>query len=277
MSIYDRMLKMDRRYIYFLVALAVIIPLLKPMGLPISVSPPVQSIYDKIDKIPPGGHVVISLDYDPSSKPELYPMTIALFKHCFKKNIKVLALTLWPTGASLGETAIQEAAKPFNKVSGDDYVYFGYKAGFTVVIVSMGESIKNTFPVDFNQKNTSTMKALQGIDKLHDCDFVIDLAAGASVETWIAYGEERYKFPMGAGCTAVSATQYYPYINTGQLVGLIGGLKGAAEYEKLVNEKGLAISGMDAQSIVHLMTVIIVIFTNILFFISRKSAKKENT
>ena len=276
MPLYERMLKIDRRYIYLLVALAVIIPLLKPMGLPITITPPVQSIFDKIDKIPAGGHVLFSLDYDPSSKPELYPMTIALFKHCFKRNIKVLALTLWPTGASLGETAIKEAAAPFKKVDGEDYVYFGYKVGYTVVIVSLGESIKNTFPVDFNQKPTGTMKAIQGIDKLHECDFVIDLAAGSSVDSWVAFGEERYKFPMGAGVTAVSATQYYPYVNTGQLVGLMGGLKGAAEYEKLVSEPGLATKGMDAQSIVHLMTIIIVIITNVLFLASRTSLKKES-
>ena len=276
MTFYDRMLKIDRRYIYLLVALAVIIPLLTKMSLPLTISPTVQSVYDKIDKIPPGGHVLFSLDFDPSSKPELYPMAIALFKHCFKRDIKVMAMTLWPNGASLGETAIKEAAAPYKKVSGEDYVFFGYKVGYALVIVSMGESIKNTFPVDFSQKPTGTMKALQGIDKLHDCDLVVDLAAGASVEVWIAYGEERYKFPMGAGVTAVSATQYYPYVNTGQLVGLIGGLKGAAEYEKLVDEIGLASKGMGAQSIVHLMTVLIVIITNILFIVSRRLQKKES-
>jgi hypothetical protein len=80
---------------------------------------------------------------------------------------------------------------------------------------------------------------------------------------------------MGAGVTAVSATQYYPYLDTGQLKGLLGGLKGAAEYEKMVEEPGLATMGMDAQSIVHLMTVIIVVVTNILYIISRSQIRKK--
>ena len=33
-----------------------------------------------------------------------------------------------------------------------------------------------------------------------------------------------------AGCTAVSAPEYYPYVQSGQLSGLLGGLAGAAAY-----------------------------------------------
>jgi len=202
-------------------------------------------------------------------------MTLALLKHCFKKDVKPIILTLWVTGAALGESCVTEAAKEFGKKSGDDYVYLGYKPGFTIVILSMGESIKNTFTTDYRGNPTGNMPALQNVDKLGQLDFMIDVAAGASVEYWIAYGMERYKFEMGAGCTAVSATQYYPYLNTGQLKGLLGGLKGAAEYENMIKEPGLALKGMNAQSVVHLMTVIIVIFTNILYLISRSQLKRR--
>ena len=281
MSFYDRMMKIDRRWLFLLVLLAVIIPLLKPMNMPIMITPPAQKIFDKIDAIPEGGNILIGMDFDPASKPELYPMTLALLRHCFYKKIKITLLTLWPSGVGLAEEATSSVAKEFGAVSGEDYVFLGYKAGFAFVILAMGESIKNAFPKDANDNPTGEMPIFENVDKLNDYDFMMDLAAGASVEVWIAYGKERYKFPMGAGCTAVSATQYYPYLNTGQLDGLLGGLKGAAEYEKMIKdagytkEPGAATMGMDAQSIVHLMTVIIVVITNILFFMQRRIKREE--
>jgi len=275
MTFYEKMLKIDRRFIYFLVAGAVITFLLVRIYLPMTVSPPAQLIFDRIDSIKPGGHVLIAMDFDPASAPELYPMTLALLKHCFKKDVKPIIMTLWVTGAALGESCVTEAAKGFDKKSGIDYVYLGYKPGFTIVILSMGESIRNTFISDYRGNPTGNMPALGNVDKLGQLDFMIDVAAGASVDYWIAYGKERFKFDMGAGVTAVSATQYYPYLNTGQIKGLLGGLKGAAEYESMVKEPGLALKGMNAQSVVHLMTVIIVIFTNILYLISRSQLKRR--
>ena len=36
----------------------------------------------------------------------------------------------------------------------------------------------------------------------------------------------RYNVPIVSGCTAVSAPEYYPYVQSGQLLGLLGGLAG---------------------------------------------------
>ena len=53
-------LKLDRRIIYVIVALAIIIPLLWPMGLPIHTTPPVEAVYKDIDKLPAGSRVWIA-------------------------------------------------------------------------------------------------------------------------------------------------------------------------------------------------------------------------
>ena len=40
------------------------------------------------------------------------------------------------------------------------------------------------------------------------------------------------------------ATDYYPYLQAGRIFGLMGGLKGAAEYEILAENPGPAVQGM---------------------------------
>jgi hypothetical protein len=63
----------------------------------------------------------------------------------------------------------------------------------------------------------------------------------------------------------------YPFLQSKQLTGLLGGLKGAAEYEALVNKKANAVSGMRPQSVVHVIIIIFVIFGNVIYFISKRS------
>jgi len=65
------------------------------------------------------------------------------------------------------------------------------------------------------------------------------------------------------GVTAVSTPGFLPYVNNlNQLYGLLGGLKGAAEYESLIGVKGTATSGMDAQSIAHVLVILFIIMGN---------------
>ncbi len=50
----------------------------------------------------------------------------------------------------------------------------------------------------------------------------------------------------------------------------MGGLKGAAEYEKLSGyEDGFAQKGMDAQSVVHAVITLFIIFSNVVYFIDK--------
>jgi hypothetical protein len=52
---------------------------------------------------------------------------------------------------------------------------------------------------------------------------------------WITYARPKYGLNVAVGVTAVMAADMYPYLQSGQLVGMLSGLKGAAEYEKLVD------------------------------------------
>lgn len=267
----ENITQLDRRWIFILVALAVVIPLIMGVAVPVNISPSVQSIYDYIEDLPEGSAVLIVADYDPASEAELYPMTLALFKHCFDKKLRIMSFTLWPNGSALIEKAFDECAAQYPDIERSvDYVNFGYQVGGALVILAAGQNMPRAFPTDYRGNSTSAMPVMEGIQTLSDFKYVIDLAAGSTIDWWIAYGVARYGFTMGAGCTAVSATQYYPYLNTEQINGLMGGLKGAAEYEQLANHPARALAGMTAQSSVHALVIVLVIISNIFYFLTRK-------
>jgi len=266
---------LDRRVIYILVALAVIIPLILGMKAKVTISDSVQSVYDYVESLPPGSAVMIVLDYDPSSEAELYPMTLALFRHCFDREQRVLAFTLWPNGAALIEKAFNEMKLEYPGIqSGVNFVNFGYQVGGAITIMMAGQDMLRAFPTDYRGNSTAAMPVMAGLKVITDCKYVIDLAAGSTIDWWVAYGVQRYHFVLGAGCTAVSATQYYPYLETGQINGLIGGLKGAAEYEQLANHPGRGLAGMVAQSSVHALLVVLVILSNVFYFVGKKKGAR---
>ena len=99
-------------------------------------------------------------------------------------------------------------------------------------------------------------------------------------QQWIIYAQGRYGVPLAIGTTAVLATDWYPYLQSGQIIGLIGGLKGAAEYENLVNWKfkmegrslfGMkAIRNMNAVTIAELLIILFILLGNIGYFLEKK-------
>lgn len=264
----EKFLNIDRRIIFAAVALAVIGSLLVDFSLPVPATPPVQKIFDKIESLPPGAHFLLSFDYDPSSKEELQPMALALLHHCFRRGVKVIGMTHNPGGTGLAEQALNSIASIYQRKHKEDYVFLGYKPGGASLIINMGEDIHTAFLKDFYGNDTTTLPALRGVESLRDIDYLVDLAAGVTIETWIAFGREKYQFEMGAGCTAVIGPEMYPFLDSRQINGLMAGLKGAAEYEVLVEHKAQAFEGMRPQSVTHCLVILFVLFGNVAFFVS---------
>jgi hypothetical protein len=272
MSFAERMLRIDRRIIFLLIGICTLLPLLYPVGLAIRVSPEVRAVHDYIESLPESSVFLLSMDFDPASKPELYPQAIALLKHAFRKNLRVIGMTLWVTGTGMADQAITKVALDMGKQSGKDYVFLGWSPGVGSLIITMGQDLYKAFPSDYYNRPTKDLPVLNGVHTLRDVDYVISLAAGtAGIESWYVFGKDKYKFEMGGGCTGVIAPGLYPLLRSGQINGLIGGLRGAAEYEVLINQKGRAVAGMDAQSATHFAIILLVVLCNTFYFAMRVS------
>jgi len=116
---------------------------------------------------------------------------------------------------------------------------------------------------------------MEKIENFDDIEIIVDLSAGdPGVHSWVMIAQARYHKEVGAGCTAVSAPAFYPYLQAGQLVGLLGGLMGAAEYETLVKHPDAATEAMPSQVLSHAVIIIFILIGNITFFIERRRSKK---
>jgi hypothetical protein len=276
---FDKLLNIDRRIIFLFVAIALIVPLFLNISQKIEISPEVQTLYDAFDSLTPGSKVLMSFDYDPPSAPELQPMAVAALKYCFQNNLKVYIIGLWPQGPMQANLALVDIAedtvfKDIQPVYDEDYVNLGFMSGNELVIQGMGSDIKGTFPRDYVGTPTHTLKMMKSINNFSNIDFVFNLSAGypGTVE-WVQFAVDRFHANLGAGNTAVQAPQIYPYVHSGQLSGLAGGLKGAAEFEALVDFYGKGNKFMLSQSFAHMTVILFILIGNVAYFATRK--KKE--
>ena len=266
---------LDRRWIFLAVGLLVIAPLLFGFHIaPVVPSHRAKGFYDAIERLPEGSTVLVAGDYDPGTRAENYPMHLAATRQLMRRNIKIIGVELYPAGVPLADDVLRIVAAEYDKKIGIDYVNLGYKVGNELVMSSMGTSIPKTFPVDSRGIPVSQIPIMKGIENFQQIDMIISISAGyPGTKEWVQQVVSRFHVPMVAGVTAVSAPEYYPYLQAGQLQGLLGGMAGAAEYEVLIQKPALATRGMDAQSLAHVFIAFMIILGNIAFLGQRKPAK----
>ncbi|MCK4413227.1 MAG: hypothetical protein KAY32_06765 [Candidatus Eisenbacteria sp.] len=272
--LHDWLANVDRRVIFIAVAVATALPLIFPLNLPIKTSREARAYYDEIERLQPGDEMIFVFDYEPDLMAELDPMSIATLRHAFRKDIQVIALTDYPGGPGIAERILGEVAAEYGKTHGTDYVFLGYNPDYSATMLRMGESIQATFPTDHYHTPSSELPLLQEADRYAEVELLATVTGSALAEYWVIFAGGSYGQRIIAGNTAIQAVLIYPYFQTGQLSGFLGGLKGAAEYEKLIGTEGAGLRGMDAQSMAHLLIVCFIILGNIGFVLQRRYQRR---
>ena len=280
----DRIQRFDRRWLFLAMALAIVIPLYFPIGLPVKPSPMTKAAFNTVESLKAGDVVFVSLDLDPASIPELEPFYRATILQLKRKNVKLVIATVWYAAPPLVERWIRDTIDQPIDPKGEfgppdraykknvDYVYLGFREGKQAVIAALGADLRKTY--DERAADGTALEAIpmmQGIKQLKDFDLLVLVSAGfPGAKEYVQYVGTRYKLPMVAACTAVSTTDLSPYFQAGQLLGLVGGLTAVAEYETLVGRPGTALQGSDVLNVGHGVVILAIILGNLIYFTGRR-------
>ncbi len=193
----------------------------------------------------------------------------------FRKDMKIVTVSNIPLGGpSVAERVTREIAAEYGKTYGIDFVNLGYRANYVAVMHGLASKIEDIFAYDYTGNAVADLPLMQNVKNYEDMEFIYVVADNATIDYWITIVNAQYGIRVGGGVTAVMAPKMYSFVESKQLTGLLGGMKGAAEYEKLVGKLGSATRGMDSQSMVHLLVIFLVIMGNIGYFASGKKEKK---
>jgi hypothetical protein len=276
---------LDRRWIFLVMGLAIVVPLYLPMNLPIVPSPMTIAAFDAVEQLQPGDVAFVSVDLDPAATAELEPYFRAVVLQLKRKGVHIAFATVWYQAPPLVERWLREdvdvplADSPGYTGPPDrayvrnvDYVDLGFREGKQNIMLGMGADLPRVFDGHTNDgmalANVPWMKDIHG---LGDFKLMVLVSAGSpGAKEYVQYVQNRYSLRMVAATTAVSTTDLAPYYQSAQLLGLVAGLSGAAEYEILVGRPSIGVEGADVLNTGHSVVILAIVLGNLAYFAGRR-------
>lgn len=263
----------DMRWLYLVLVLAVLIPLLRPIGLPVKVGAWSKAVYDYIETLKSGDIILFASDYSPGTESEVGPIRDVLTKHLIKKGVKAILIAFVPEGAMMSNK-IANMYLAAGKTYGTDVVDLGYMAGQETALASFFANIKKSVPKDTRGAASDSIPILKSISTLSDVRLLIEMPTGVPGAPEYIRQISPYKAPIIFGISTGMMGSATVYVQSKQAIGLVPGLQGAAEYEKLTGQLGYATTAMDSQSLAYITFISAIVLGNIFHFMEKRRAQK---
>ncbi len=192
-----------------------------------------------VNAIPQGAPVLAVFDYQPSTVGEMEAAGLPLMDQLILlRHPRLAILSTSPTGAALAERFMSSALSTLNAQNsyqrGEQYVDFGYLPGGLTGVYAFAQSPTAAMPLGADRSAIWQSAPLQGVTHLSDFAAVIVLTDSVdSGRTWIEQTAlERGSAPMIIVSSAQAGPMLLPYVDSGQVAGLVSGLYGAAGVEQ---------------------------------------------
>lgn len=269
MNLMEKMQNVDTRIIYVVLLIVLSVPLLRPIGIPMQISPMTRAVYDIIEGLNPEKDVVLlSMDYSPGAGLDAEVCPVAVVEHLMQRGIKWIAISFGTTDGPMMTNRIIADLEQRGYKYGEDFANLGYMAGEENAVRLFALDCLSV-PTDVRGNKTSELPVMQGIKTIKDFAFVIQFSMGTP-EMWIRQVVDPMGVLFATGTVTVSVPSIVPYYNSGQVKGVMGGVSSAAQYELLCNKPGRGAAMMDAQSMGHLIIIFFIALGNIGYFMSKK-------
>ena len=265
--------QLDRRYIYALVFVLVAIPILVPFVPPLNVGPQAQSFYDVIEKAPKDKVIFFATDFSGGVLGENKPQCVAVMEHVMRRGLKFIIFSLDSQGADYGHEIAQDLARqyPDYKKYGEKWVNFGFK--YTTddtlpgTLQALGNGFRGIVKKDKLGSDLDQIPMMKGLHDFTQVAALCEFTGSGTYEFWVRYLCGAKKITMLTGCTGIIGPRIYPYLDSGQMSGLLNGMKGAAEYEKLLGHWGPGKMrrggrGMNSQSLGAILIITLILLGN---------------
>lgn len=276
------LLSLDRRLIYFIVLVAVSIPIITGWAVKPARLPSAKKLFEVIEGIDTSraALAMIAMDFGPGTHAENEPQTEVVVEHIMRRRIKFAVFSLVPI-ADPFLTAIPErvAARLMKEMPGEkweygtDWVNLGYKPGADLFVQALARSddLAGFLGKDVYGNDLIRLPVFKGIKGFKDIPFLGQFTGlVGTFATYVQFFQRKDYVPrFGHGCTSITIPEAYIYLDSGQLSGLLEGLSGAAWYSELLKERDKerapdnALIMNTALGVAQLAVIILVAFGNI--------------
>ena len=275
-----KLMDVDSRYLYLVMLVLVSLPVLKPLGLPMLPSPLSTKAYQFIESLPAGSVVILDGDMTAGYGTELQTQFVAVLRHVLSRPLRTVIACFGSEGPLLVDMAFKGGVisgtpvdpKKYGAVYGKDYVFLGYIPGGETGMLAFARDSWTT-KVDAYGTPLAQLPIMEYCKSAKDWKLAVSFTGG-NHEQRIAQWNSAYGVSIIFGVPGVSAPRMYAFMASGQVYSMLSSLGGAAEYELLTREIGLAAALMDVLNLGQLMVVVCVVVSNIAYLIVRSRGEK---
>lgn len=268
-TLFDRLDNVPRWVIILSVIIAMVAPILHPIGLPIVVSETSRDAFAGVDETPEGSFVVFHIGYGAGGKPTLQPGAVAVSHHLFNKKLKIIYFADNPIDLD-NIYEVFEACKPeevYGKEYGEDYVVLSLTGPFMSQAQIVLGNLLNSVPKDSEGNDLKDLPMFRDYVETESIGLVIQLTSSSTIsEGWVAQAYSMYNRRLVGGWVSMMTSAMIPYYQAGQILGFLDGSKGSADYELLVKHPGDAVMITDILSSTQLLYLAFIVIGNIAFF-----------
>jgi hypothetical protein len=266
---YVRIQNIPKPIIYLFLIAVLILPLFRPLRLPLALSEHTKKAYELVESLPEGSYVFHSVGILPASDAELWPQMLAMSRHYMEKGLRVIYWSYAQEGLMYADKIRTEIAPEYDYEYGEDYVILPFKAGQETAIVAL-KDFYAVFSVDGYGTPLNQLSMLNEFSGIEDLSLIVVNTGGDDVTYYIRHIEPLFNTPVIAAGTGPVLPVIGPFLGSRQVRGAVIGISGAAEYEMLADVPGTAIGAMDAQQLGHVVIVAMVLLGNIGYLFQRK-------
>jgi len=280
-TIWHKMQSIDSRYIYAALIVAILIPLfcskLVYLNIP---SKPSIDFYNTIEHIAstePNGLVIVDGQWSSSSRGENKWQTQAIVTHLMMRHVHFATLSFDTQNHTLTNEIVTALAAKYHYVYGVDYIDWGYRPfqAFTAMLKGLDTDIPGTVVHDSSGKPISSFPIMKGVRDIKDISAIIEISPTSSIDGWLGLVQGVNNTPLLYAPTAISAPKYYTYLDSGQISGMLIGVKGAGDYESLIHQPSFGTRATGALSFVYALIILLVVIGNIGHLKLRAMARTE--
>jgi hypothetical protein len=276
----DRFQSIDRRFLYLLLFFTTAASLIWQRPLRVVPSNQAKAAHAAIEKAPVDKIALIGAEWSASTRGENGAQTKAIFHHLMSRKIKLAIVGFDPQGPkNVGDIA-DELAAQYGYVYGRDYINFGFRPAGSIkaTLKAMVRNFAGTLTQDTKSTaltDTTKLPIMQQLRTIDDVGIIVEITASATYEDWVAFVQGVKGTPMVLAPTAVMAPEAYQFLDSGQISGMLSGLKGALEYEFLVDKPDRASKQALALSVSHILIIVLIVLGNVGYIAQRRRAQAE--
>jgi len=274
-SIWDKLGNVDYRWLYALSLVLMIIPILRPLGLPTVVSEPTKGFYNAIVDLPPGSVVAVSFGASLSLLDEQEAQFIATWKILFQHDLKVIFYCTYADSMIILNEELDKIVKPqsYGKVYGEDYVRLPYAPLGEPGEAAFATNIRGVFPADIYGTPLDEIPLMKDINDYKGIDLVHFQYTSCTDIEWpirqwvVPYGMKCIVSTLG--CCGPMAAPYYPK----QIPGFLSGSGMGTELEVLSGNPGPGAVMSDAKNFGVLGLLLFLVIGNLSYLGKRFGGK----